>query len=335
MRAARIVVVAMALAMLPVSAGGCIGAGDDTASAVVAVSSDAGAPDVTADVQESATSTATADRAETSAPPPSVAGIRVANWSPDAPAIDLCVAPHGTSAFRGPMLGSFVGPGDDAGVAALSFPYASAYTYVSPGQYDARLVVAGASDCAAGIGADVTNLPALSANGYATIALLGEANPVAGAPGLRLVGFPDDAYASTGAALRFINAATSGSLALADFGEVIGNNFAPLFLAVHFGQAGDAAEATVADAASGPVDQNGYTSIGPLSGATLSLRARNGATDLVLAQNVNAAAGAVVTIVAVGAVGASELVECVDNAGTLSYLGACAVISNGGDAGNL
>jgi hypothetical protein len=309
-----------------------MGGGDDTASPPAAVRTDAGAPDVTADVQESATATPTSDHADTSSPPPPVAGIRIANWSPDAPAIDLCVAPHGTSAFRGPMLGTFFASDDDAGLAALSFPYASAYTYVSPGQYDARLVVAGATGCAAGIGADVTNLPALSADGYATIALIGEANPAAGAPGLELVGFRDDGYASFGAALRFINAAPTAALTLADFGQISGTAFAPLFLAVHFGQAGNAAEAMVADAASGPVDANGYTSIGPLSGATLSLRARNGATDLALAQNVNVATGAVVTVVAVGS---SELVECVDNAGTLSYLGTCGVISTGGDAGGL
>jgi hypothetical protein len=320
--------------MLSASAAGCMGGGDDTVSAAAAVSSDAGAPDVSADVvQESATVTAaSADHAEPSAAPPPVAGIRVANWSPDAPAIDLCVAPHGTTAFRGPMLGSLVGQGDDAGVAALPFPYASAYSYVSPGQYDARLVVAGASNCAAGIGADVTNLPALDADGYATIALIGDANPAAGAPGLQLVGFPDDAYASSGAALRFINAAPVASLALADFGELSDTKFVPLFLAVHFGQASNAPEAMVADAASGPVDPNGYTSIGALSDATLSLRARNGATDLAVANNVNIAAGAIVTVVAVGP---SELVECVDNAGTLSYLGACGVISGGGDAGGL
>jgi hypothetical protein len=309
-----------------------MGGGDDTASSAIAVTSDAGASDVTAEVQESATAAPTSDHAETSSTPPPVAGIRVANWSPDAPAIDLCLARHGTNAFRGPMLGAFLASDDDAGVAALSFPCASAYTYVSPGQYDARLVVAGAPNCAAGIGADVTNLPALAADGYATIALIGDANPAAGAPGLTLVGFPDDGYASSGAALRFINAAPTAVLTLADFGEINGTTFAPLFLAVHFGQASNAAEAMVADAASGPVDPNGYTSIGPLSDATLGLRARNGGTNLALAQNVSVATGSVVTIVAVGS---SELVECVDNAGTLSYLGTCGVISAGGDAGGL
>ncbi len=337
MRAGR-TTVALLAASFPVLAAACVGAGDDTLSVAPlsgAASAEGGAADATTDGQDGTAATPNPSHMETNAPTPAVAGIRVANWSSHAPPIDLCVAKHGTGAFRGPMLGTFVKSGDDAGAdggAALSFPYASAYSYVAPGQYDGRLVVAGASDCSAGIGADVTNLPTLLAGGYATIALIGEASPAAGAPGLQLIGLLDDAFADTGVGLRFINAVPSAALTLADFGEGSGGGFAPLFLAVHFGQAGTAAEAKVSDAAPPPVDPYGYASIAALSSATLSLRARNGAQDLATATDVNVAAGAVVTIVAVGL---TELVECVDNAGTLSYLGACGIISAGGDAGTL
>jgi hypothetical protein len=90
----------------------------------------------------------------------------------------------------------------------------------------------------------------------------------------------------------------------------------------------------VSDAAARAVDPNGYMSVDPLSAATVSVPERNGALIAAMAENVNVAAEAVVTIVLVGA-DSAELVECVDNAGTLSYLGTCAVISSGGDAGSL
>ena len=43
------------------------------------------------------------------APVPTAALVRLANWSPDAPGIDLCVAPHGTSIRTGPLLVSALG----------------------------------------------------------------------------------------------------------------------------------------------------------------------------------------------------------------------------------
>src|SRR5580658_9937302 len=67
--------------------------------------------------------------------------IRFANWSPDSPAFDMCIAPHGTTSFQGPLLSALAAAtGSDAGSAGLAFPLVSAYTLVPPGQYDARIV---------------------------------------------------------------------------------------------------------------------------------------------------------------------------------------------------
>ncbi|MGA7120003.1 MAG: hypothetical protein WBY94_07900, partial [Polyangiaceae bacterium] len=84
------------------------------------------------------------------APTSMLAGIRIANWSPGAPAIDFCIAPHGTTAFQGPILANTAPALVDAGTCppgpvGLAFTEVSSYSLVQPQQYDVRLVVAGAS----------------------------------------------------------------------------------------------------------------------------------------------------------------------------------------------
>jgi hypothetical protein len=80
--------------------------------------------------------------------------LRVAHASPDAPAFDLCVAPHGTTTFQGPLIGLFAaglrgdaGPLPEAGPTGVSFGQVSAYLPLAPGQYDVRLVPAGGGSC--------------------------------------------------------------------------------------------------------------------------------------------------------------------------------------------
>jgi hypothetical protein len=330
MRTARSIVVVAAL-IVPIQAAAC---GSGQGPSEQAIPSLEGGADVVADVGQEAPSEAASPPVKTTSAPPPVAGVRVANWSPDAPPIDLCLAQHGQSNFRGPLLRTAAGPSDDAGIPALPFPYASAYVYVAPGRYDARLVAAGSPDCATGIGSDATNLPAIAPDGYATVALTGEENPTAGAPGLKLVFFQDDAFPSNQGELRTINLALLPSLQEADFGEITVGGFSPLFLGVPVGQAGTVTEATVLGGVATGVDPNGYAMIPPLGGGTISVRARNGALDIALAPNVSVAAGAIVTIAAVGST-SIELVECVDNAPASSYLGQCYVISGGaGDGGS-
>ncbi len=347
--------VAIVLAGFVVPVGAC-GNGDDTAVGPVPVSgTDAGSDaanggDATVgdahrpmDVEAGLPVDASPPSME--AAPPAAASLRVANWSYDAPPVDFCIAPHGTGQLQGPLLAHQALAIDEAGVvdagpAALAFPGVSSYFFVAPGQYDARLVAAGAIDCSTKIVADATNLPALLVDGAATIALVGETHPLggdAGDPGLELVGFSDDTVTAGSVALRFINAAPN--LAQADVGTGSGATFKPLFSAIPFGHAGtlaEAQEATAADASPPSVDSNGYDALtSALAGVTFSARARFAMSDAVVATKVSAAAGAILTLAILrpdanappDAGSVAQLLECVDNAGTLGLLGTCRVIS--------
>jgi len=84
-----------------------------------------------------------------SSPEPAQTWFRIAQLSPDLPPIDFCVALHGTATFRGPLLAALAAsPGaGDAATTGLSYAQVSAYFAVTPGQYDLRIVAAGAADC--------------------------------------------------------------------------------------------------------------------------------------------------------------------------------------------
>ncbi len=358
MRAAR-PFVAMVLTGFVVPIAAC-GNGDDTTVSPVPVPGTDAASDATKDAANG-TDVAVGDATlrmdvdaghdgDGSGPPveaaPSpVASLRVANWSYDAPPVDFCIAPHGTAQFQGPLLARQALVIDEAGVtdagpAALPFPGVSSYFFVAPGRYDARLVAAGASDCSTRIVPDATSLPALLVDGAATIALVGETHPLggdAGDPGLQLVGFSDDTVTAGSVALRFINAAPN--LAQADVGTGSGASFKPLFSAIPFGHAGTLAEAqqaTAADASPPSIDSNGYDALtSALAAVTFSARARFAMNDAVVATQVSAAAGAILTLAILrpdanappDAGSIAQLLECVDNAGTLGLLATCRVIS--------
>ena len=259
-----------------------------------------------------------------------VSAVRVANWSPDSPSVDFCLAPHASGAFQGPLVARLANPGGAEGgaaAAALAFPQVSAYSYVAPGRYDARLVVAGSADCTSGIAADATTLPALAAGAFETIALVGEAHAAGSDPGLELVGFLDDQHPSGMVALRFINAAPA--IPKVDMGTGPAASFKPLFLGVSFGQT------TIADAGATSVDSNGYLTMQPLAAVTLSAHPPGATMDSATASNVSAAAGSILTIVLLGRTpGASadagppgQFVECVDNAGTVGPYENCSALS--------
>jgi hypothetical protein len=264
---------------------------------------------------------------------PTIALLRVAHWSPDAPPLDACIAPHGTNAYQGPVAAALASSiQGDGGAAALTFPLASAYVNVAPGQYDVRIVAAGAGSCAVGIGRDATVLPALTAGASMTIAILGEVQPTGGDPGLRVVGFADDSSsAASGVALRFIHAAPA--LARVDVGT--GSmadpkaKFQGLFQGVLFGQAATALQAKIGDAAAPSVDANGYQTMSQLSNATLSAHLSNGTTDAVVTTGLSVASGSVLTIALVGGTSsgvAPRLLQCVDNAGTVGPFSHCSLL---------
>jgi Domain of unknown function (DUF4397) len=289
-----------------------------------------------------------------------VTSIRIANWSADAPAVDFCVAPHGTSNFQGPLLSAGAraleeAGLDDAGGTQLGFPLVSAYLPIPPGHYDARLVAAGSTDCSARIIPDTTNLPTLRAGGTATFALVGATQPQGSEPALEIVGFIDDVDVPSGVAMRVINA--SADLPSVDFG--VGKVFQPPFLDIPFGAASEGPDAStleasteastqeastpdasldgaVADASPPPpmTDPNGYYSPETLSGATLTARASGSPTAAAVATNISVAPGVDLTIAVLGlgqslvdASASAQLLECVDNGGTVGLLANCSIIS--------
>ncbi len=286
------------------------------------------------------------------------ASVRIANWSVDAPAVDFCIAPHGTPLYQGPLLAAAADDdegGADGDATGLSFPLVSAYLSITPGRYDARLVAAGSTDCAAAIISDATALPALTAGAAATFALVGATQPQGAEPPLEIAGFLDDTAVPSGVAMRVIN--SDVDLSQIDFG--VATKFQAPFLNIDFGAASEGPDASAdgspedapsaeasapdgsrpdgsaADAAAPPmVDSNGYFPE-KLSGATLTVRASGSSTAVATATNVTVAAGVNLTIVVLGAGGAitdasqsAQLLECVDNAGTVGDLAACKIITH-------
>jgi Domain of unknown function (DUF4397) len=263
-----------------------------------------------------------------------VTSVRVANWSADAPAVDFCVAPHGTADFHGPLLSASAEAIEEAGLGdasatALSFPLVSAYLPIPVGQYDVRLVAGGSTSCSASIIPDTTTLPQLQVGGVATFALIGATQPQGSEPSLSIVGFFDDVGVPNGVALRVIN--TSVDLPNIDFG--VGKVFQPPFLDIHYGtssQAPDAGPPEASTEASAPegsapetpdgsaldasldgaapeaappppmTDPNGYYSPETLSGATLTARATGVTTPAASATNVSVAPGVDLTVVVLG-----------------------------------
>jgi hypothetical protein len=261
--------------------------------------------------------------------PATMALLRVANWSTDAPAIDLCIAPHGTAAFQGPIVAELAASSmSDGGADGIASPLVSAYVGVTPGQYDGRIVVAGASDCGAGIGPDATTLPSVAVGGSATIALFGS---VAAAPGeakMRVFGFLDDLVAPTGAtAIRVINAVSGMPQIDVGTGTLSDGKFLAIFRQVPFGMAGQPGGAWIPFL----VDANDYDSNPPLANVVLSAHATGASTDAVPLSSppplTSIGVGSVITIAVVGGAAGvgTALVECFDNAGTVGTLSDCIV----------
>jgi len=265
--------------------------------------------------------------------------IRIADWSPDAPAVDVCFNEVGGSwAGQVPQLAQIVAAADgglaDAGAAGIIFPQVTSYLIISPDTYEVRLVAAGAADC----GASVVDLPSVTvaANTYTTIAGVGEMTPVATDQPLSLISFTDEVSAPAGQiAVRFINASPSPLQSPADLGTGslagTGGPYAPLFTGVAFGQAGGAAGSDA-----GTVDANGYVAINPLATATLSAHPATSASDGTVAVNdVTIGATAAATIALVNGVsngqasGNVKLLQCADadDSTGMSLLSTCSIIS--------
>ena len=100
-----------------------------------------------------------------SPPDAASAQVRVAHLSPDAPNIDFCVAPHGTTTFTGPILST------NGHMTGLPYGAVTKYFELPAEQYDVRLVGPGLADCSTPIGnvPDFTDLPPIEAGDSITI----------------------------------------------------------------------------------------------------------------------------------------------------------------------
>jgi hypothetical protein len=271
--------------------------------------------------------------------------VRIANWSPDAPAVEVCFNQAGASSWTGhvPRLARIVAAVDagtlaDAGAAGISFPQVTSYLVITPGSYEVRLVVAGSADCSKPV-VDLA-MVTLAASSYATIAALGEASPVGMDQPLSLVPFTDEVSAPPGQmALRFINASPSPTLTPADLGTGSiagsiggpGGGFAPLFTAVGFGKVAGSDGGAI-----DTIDANGYAASTPFATATLSAHPTAAGADTTVALNeVTIAATSAATVALVNGVGSgtgssgAKLLQCADadNSAGTSLLSTCSIIS--------
>lgn len=150
--------------------------------------------------------------------------LRIANVSPDAPPLDVCVALHGTATFQGPLVGQLAAGGNesdggdaggaetetDAAPPGVAYPQVSAYIGLTPGDYDVRIVAAGATACDAPLVSDFAGLPPLAVATSTTLLVAGDFLPAGNDAPLTVAMLTDDAALSGGAvALRAIDAVPS------------------------------------------------------------------------------------------------------------------------------
>ncbi len=253
------------------------------------------------------------------AAPAPKAHLRAAHLSPDAPAVDICLRAHSTTATDpftvGPVLKSL---GVTAG---LAYPQVTAYLDVDPGQYDVRIVAPDAADCTASLAdlPDITDLPSLPADAYVTAAAIGKL----GDSTFKLAPFIDDHSVASGKGkVRFVHASPGtpavdvGLLADAD----AGGGFTTLFGNVSFGNA----------SAGGSLSANGYLELAPVSGVTVSARPFDTTTDALVIPGVSVAAGDIDTFFAIGILGDDvkplKVLACSDVDTSTAPLSKCAEV---------
>jgi len=240
--------------------------------------------------------------------PPQI-NVRVAHLSPDAPPVDFCLRPEGSTTFTGPVLRSL-------GVAAgVAFNQVTRYLTIDAGTYTVRLVAPGSADCATSLGGlPDTALPALAGGARATVAAVGLLSG-AGATAFRLTPFIDDATpaAAGQARVRFVH--TSPGTPNVDLGiPGTGTAFTTVF--------GNVAYPTATAA----------INVAPLTNATLAARVAGVPTNnypLIL-RGVNLAANSRTTVFAVGALNDDQTplsaLACDENAAPAGALTPCVVL---------
>ena len=164
---------------------------------------------------------------------------------------------------------------------------------VAPGQYDVRVVAAGAADCTARLFADKLDLAPLVAGTSTTLAIVGDlvvlgrrVQPAA------VVAFSDDVSGPAGdISLRFVNAVPSViSMSLVQ----LTGSFSALVSSTQFGEVG-------ADSDAGVFDANDYISLASVSDDSWFLvNAHGGAAVLAELHNVASRLASITTVVAIG-----------------------------------
>jgi hypothetical protein len=335
-----VVVPAGAFAITSVALDAC-GGGDPPAAAHPA---DAGFDDVSppgptddAGAAEASTSGSGSDAAasidakateagDATSPSPTQTFIRIADWSPDAPAsgIDICLAPSGTTNWMGPLLGQLLPPGSlgQGGPNGVQFPSVTEYLGIAPGQYDIQIVGAGATNCTSGM-VSTTGLPRLEAGQHTTFASVGDLHVTDNDAAQKVAVFFDDVTPSAGAQLRGINAVPS--IAYIDFGEgsLGAQNFVPLVTAIAFGSAGN----NLADG--GTTGLSGYFAVAAGMGLQFSGHPTGVLTaDTAKASNVTLASGSVTTMAFVNGENGGfppQLLVCTDNGPIADHQTPCKV----------
>ena len=201
------------------------------------------------------------------------AQVRIGHFIPDAPAIDVCLKPDGTSAFSG----KFVQQG------GLNFASVSPRNSVDAGTYSLRIVAANATDCSTslnGLG-DIGGI-GVEGDTAVTVALVGLASG-SGSSSVAEKTFVDDtgAPASPGVKLRYAH--LSPELGQVDVGVLSGSTFFQLNPAVSLTYGGNSQYFPYANGASG----------------TLALL-DSGTSNLRLSGDFSAAGGTVGTVYIVG-----------------------------------
>jgi hypothetical protein len=244
---------------------------------------------------------------------PERAKVRIAHLSPDAPAVDVCIATAG-SPFTTPLfasLGARVG---------LAYPQVTEYVELPIASYDVRVILATETTCANPAVADTKGI-ALAKDLTATVAAIGIVDPSGEAianPRFRLAVFADSVdVAANKTKIRFIHA--SPGTGNVDVGIQTAHGFAKLFGNVEFGKF----------AVHGGVDAIGYVEADPLT-ATVSARLANATTDALTIPNVTLGAGQLATAFAIGAktgqtANPLRVLLCADSTRTQALLAKCAV----------
>jgi len=240
--------------------------------------------------------------------PVGVAHVRVAHLSPDAPAVDFCVAAHGTGNFTGPILTQ------NGHLTGLAYGNVTKYFDLGADQYDVRLVAPGAADCTTALGGlpDFTDLPALPADASATIAAEGLV-AFGSQTAFALKAYLDDATVDADQAkLRFIHA--SPGTPPVDVGLGGGALFTGVFTDIAYGNAAATA--------------NGYVTTDAIHGAEISARAHGTLVDALAIKPAELPAGAIATAFAIGKLDDASLrvLLCVDNATPNALLSQCQIV---------